>query len=81
MAAIQTMVLHILAYILPLDEDEYVNDFVGMVSSDNEVFFEISYEGNVVESGYSEDGMWITLTIYKKVGMISRLKTIMRMTI
>ena len=29
-----------------------------MVSLDNEVFFEISYEGNVVESGYSEDGMW-----------------------
>ena len=47
-----------LAYILPLDEDEHVNDFVGMVSLDNEVFFEISYEGNVVESGYSEDGMW-----------------------
>ncbi len=47
-----------LAYIIPLDEDEYVNDFIGMVSSDNEVFFEISHEGNVVESGYSEDGMW-----------------------
>ena len=47
-----------LAYIIPLDEDEYVNDFIGIVSFDNEVFFEISHEGNVVESGYSEDGMW-----------------------
>ena len=48
-----------LAYIIPLDEDEYVNDFIGMVSSENEAFFEISYEDNVVESGYSENGMWI----------------------
>ena len=30
-----------------------------MISSDNEVFFEVSYEGNVIESGYSEYGMWI----------------------
>ena len=47
-----------LAYIVPIDEDEYVNDFVGMVSSENEAFFEISYEDNVVESGYSDDGTW-----------------------
>ena len=47
------------AYILPLDEDEYVNDFIGIVSSDSEAFFEIEYEDNIVASGYSEDGMWI----------------------
>ena len=47
-----------LAYILPTDDDEYVNDFIGIVSSENEAFFEISHEDNVVESGYSEDGMW-----------------------
>ena len=47
-----------LAYIATTDEDEYVNDFVGIVSSENEAFFEISYEDNVVESGYSEDGIW-----------------------
>ena len=47
-----------LAYIVPIDEDEYVNDFVGIVSSENEAFFEISHEDNVVESGYSEDGIW-----------------------
>ena len=52
-----------LAYIIPLDEDEYTNDFIGMVSSDNEVFFEISHEGNVVDSGYSEDGMWLTFDL------------------
>ncbi|MEC7142904.1 MAG: hypothetical protein VXW30_04920, partial [Candidatus Thermoplasmatota archaeon] len=46
------------AYILSLDEDEYANDFIGMVSSDNEAFFEIAYEDNIVASGYSEDGMW-----------------------
>ena len=47
------------AYILPLGEDEYVNDFIGIVSSDSEAFFEIEYEDNIVASGYSEDGMWI----------------------
>ena len=46
------------AYILSFEEDEYVNDFIGMVSSDNEAFFEIAYEDNIVASGYSEDGMW-----------------------
>ena len=54
-----------LAYIVPIDEDEYVNDFVGMVSSENEAFFEISYEDNVVESGYSEDGIWFARMWYK----------------
>ena len=48
-----------LAYILSLDEDEYVNDFIGIVSSDNEVFFEVLYDGDIIESGYSEGGMWI----------------------
>ncbi len=52
-----------LAYIVPIDEDEYVNDFVGMVSSENEAFFEISYEDNVVESGYSEDGIWFAFNL------------------
>tara|TARA_B100001094_G_scaffold300_1_gene299 strand:- start:6210 stop:10898 length:4689 start_codon:yes stop_codon:yes gene_type:complete len=46
------------AYIISLDEDDYVNDFIGMVNSGDEVFFEISHEDNVVESGYSNDGMW-----------------------
>ena len=48
-----------LAYIIPLGEDEYVNDFIGIVSSDNEVFFEVLYDGDIIESGYSEGGMWI----------------------
>ena len=49
-----------LAYISSLDDvDEYVNDFIGIVYSESEVYFEISYEGNVVESGYSDDGVWV----------------------
>ena len=52
-----------LAYIVPIDEDEFVNDFVGIVSSENEAFFEISFEDNVVESGYSEDGIWFAFNL------------------